>query len=225
MTTGATAGHGGGGGRVGGHGGGGGGHFAVGGGHYGGGSGRGHGRGLGAGVVGIGSGVYGYAGAITAVPLTAPPIAAPITVGNSVHRSAARRARVGCDALAGLNEARFSQVRLASGCSTSSTNSRTPSGPMTRAGIFTRRRCTAAPIMTCRTSCVGSPPISGCTMSIISAAVSRITDCHECYGITQSLLPSGGLRCSRACSACAWFFGTKRSGASFHFARCIFSGR
>jgi hypothetical protein len=28
-------------------------------------------------------------------------------------------------------------------------------------------------------------------MSTISAAVSRITYCHECYGITQSLLPSG----------------------------------
>ena len=72
----------------------------------------------------------------------------------------------------------LSQVRLVSGCSTSSTSSRTPSGPMTRAGIFTRRRCTAAPIMTCRTSCVGSPPISGCIMSTISAAVSRITGCH-----------------------------------------------
>ena len=60
---------------------------------------------------------------------------------------------------------------------------------VTRAGIFTRRRCTAAPIMTCRASCAGSRPISGCTMSTTSAAVSRITDCHECYGITQSLLP------------------------------------
>jgi hypothetical protein len=31
-------------------------------------------------------------------------------------------------------------------------------------------------------------------MSTISAAVSRITDCQECYWINQSLLPSGGLR-------------------------------
>ena len=85
----------------------GGGHFAGGGGHYGGGSGRGHGRGLGAGAVGIGSGLYGYAGDICDYggPAYGTPIAAPITVGNSVHRSAARRARVGCDALAGLNEA------------------------------------------------------------------------------------------------------------------------
>jgi fatty acid desaturase len=112
-------------------------------------------------------------------------------------------------------------VRLASGCSTSSTNSRTPSGPAAMAGIFTRRRCTAAPIMTSRASCVGSPPISGCTTSIISAAVSRITDCRECYGIIQSLLPSGGLRCSRASSACAWFFGTKGGVGLFPFGRCI----
>ena len=43
----------------------------------------------------------------------------------------------------------------------------------------------------------------------------RITDCHECYWITQSLLPSGGLRSLRASIACAWFFGTK--GAAAHF--------
>jgi hypothetical protein len=90
---------------------------------------------------------------------------------------------------------RFSRVRSASGCSMSSTNSRTPSGPMTRYGIFTRRRCTAARIMTCQMSCAGSPPISGFTMSTISAAVSRITGCRECCGITQSLPPSDGLRC------------------------------
>ena len=106
----------------------------------------------------------------------------------------------------------------------SSTNSRTLSGPMTRAGIFTRRRCAAAPIMTCRTSCAGLPPISGCTMSTISAAV-RITDCHRVYGITQSLLPSGDLRSLRASVACAWFFGTKRGGGSFPFAKCISSRR
>ena len=72
-----------------------------------------------------------------------------------------------------------------------------------RSGIFTRRRCTAAPIMTCRTSCAGSPPISGCTMSTISVAVSHVTDCRECYGITRSLLRVGrltllqSLRCVR----------------------------
>ena len=62
-------------------------------------------------------------------------------------------------------------------------------------------------------------------MSTISAAVSRITDCQKCYWITQSLLPSGGLRSVRASVACAWFFGTKEGGGSFHFARCIFTGR
>ena len=40
-------------------------------------------------------------------------------------------------------------------------------------------------------------------MSTISAAVSRITDCQECYWINQSLLPSGGLRSVRASVACA----------------------
>jgi acyl-lipid omega-6 desaturase (Delta-12 desaturase) len=67
--------------------------------------------------------------------------------------------------------------------------------------------------------------ISGCTMSTISAAVSRTTDCHEYYGITRSLLPSGDLRCSRASSACAWYFGTKGRDGSFPFARCISSRR
>ena len=62
-------------------------------------------------------------------------------------------------------------------------------------------------------------------MSTISAAVSRMTDCQECYWINQSLLPSGGLRSVRASIACAWFFGTKEGGGSFHFVRCIFTGR
>jgi len=62
-------------------------------------------------------------------------------------------------------------------------------------------------------------------MSTISAAVSRITDCQEqeCYWITQSSV--GGLRSVRDSVACAWFFGTKEGGGSFHFARCIFTGR
>ena len=77
----------------------------------------------------------------------------------------------------------------------------------------------------CQTSCAGLPPISGCTMSTISVAVSHITDCHECYGITQSLLPSGDLRSLRASVACAWFFGTKGGGGSFPFAKCISSRR
>ena len=51
-------------------------------------------------------------------------------------------------------------------------------------------------------------------MSTISAAVSRITDCQECYWINQSLLPSGGLRSVRASVACAWFFGTKQGGGA-----------
>ena len=33
------------------------------------------------------------------------------------------------------------------------------------------------------------------------------------------------LRCSRASSACAWFFGTKGGGGSFPFAKCISSRR
>src|ERR1700752_4972342 len=59
---------------------------------------------------------------------------------------------------------------------------------------------------------------------MISVAVSRITGCHECYGITQSLLPSGDLRSLRASVACAWFFGTKGGGGSFPFAKCIYVG-
>jgi hypothetical protein len=58
--------------------------------------------------------------------------------------------------------------------------------------ISTRRRCTAARIMTCQASCAGSPPISVCTVSTIFAAASRITDCPKYYGITRSSLPSGG---------------------------------
>jgi hypothetical protein len=67
MTTGAMAGHGGGGGvHAGGGGGhfGGGGHVAGGGGHYGSGFGGGFGRGLGAAGIGAGVGLYGYDGDI-----------------------------------------------------------------------------------------------------------------------------------------------------------------
>ena len=52
-------------------------------------------------------------------------------------------------------------------------------------------------------------------MSTIFAAVSRITDCHECYTITQEPVPSGGLRSLRASVACAWFFGTKEAVVHF----------
>ena len=82
---------------------------------------------------------------------------------------------------------------------------------MTRAGIFTRRRCTAAPNDLPSVLCVvsgrqyrGAP----CPPSL--QPVSRITDCHECYGITQSLLSSGGLRSVRASAS-----GRKEASAYF----------
>jgi omega-6 fatty acid desaturase (delta-12 desaturase) len=59
-------------------------------------------------------------------------------------------------------------------------SSNTPTGLVTRYGIFTRQPSAAARIMTCPACCAGSPPISACTMSTISAAVSRIIDCHAC---------------------------------------------
>ena len=74
------------------------------------------------------------------------------------------------------------------------TSSRTRFGLMTEPGICTRRRFTAAPIMTCRTSCDGSPPISARTTSIICAAVFPTTDCRSCYAITRTSAASASLR-------------------------------
>jgi fatty acid desaturase len=88
-----------------------------------------------------------------------------------------------------------------------------------RAGIPTRRRCTAVRTTTCRASCAGSPPISGCTMCTIYAAESRITGYRKCSRTTRSSLLSGDLPCSRACDACAWPSGTRSSGGSSRFAR------
>jgi hypothetical protein len=48
---------------------------------------------------------------------------------------------------------------------------------------------------------------------------------HKCYRITRSSRPSGGLRCSRASDVYAWFFGTRGSGGSYLFARCMTARR
>ena len=82
--------------------------------------------------------------------------------------------------------------RSASGCSMSSTSSRTPSGRKRRTGTCTRRRCTAAPITTCRACCAGSPPISACTTSIICAAASPIIGCRACCATSRTCAMSAG---------------------------------
>ena len=111
---------------------------------------------------------------------------------------------------------RFSGRRSASGCSTSSTSSKTRSGSRMRAGIFTRRRCMAARIMTCRACCAGSPPISACITSTICAAESRITGCRGCCGITRNLPPSDVLRCWKASEMRA-HGAVERRAAAGHF--------
>ncbi len=78
------------------------------------------------------------------------------------------------------------RARRESGCSTSSISSRGRTGPETRAGASTRRRCTAARTTTCRRCCGGSPPISACTMCTICAAASPITACRKCCATTRA---------------------------------------
>jgi Fatty acid desaturase len=74
----------------------------------------------------------------------------------------------------------------------SSTSSSTRHGPTNELGASRRPRSTAGHIMTCRSYCAGSPPISGCTMSTTSAAESRFIDCRLCFAATPILRRSAG---------------------------------
>ena len=112
-------------------------------------------------------------------------------------------------------------ARSGSGCSMSSTSSRIRFGLMTEPGTCTRWRFTAAPTMTCRASCDGSPPISARTTSIICAAVFPIIGCRSCCAITRNSARSAGLRWSRVSGVCGWCCGTKASSDSSPSARCV----
>jgi hypothetical protein len=68
----------------------------------------------------------------------------------------------------------------------------TRSGPTNEIGASRRPRSTAAHIMTCRSYCAGSPPISGCTTSTTSAAESRFIDYRLCFAATPILRMSAG---------------------------------
>ena len=101
-----------------------------------------------------------------------------------------------------------------SGCSTSSTNSRTRSGTKAGHGTCTGRHFMAALITSCRTSCAGLRPISACTTSTTSAVEFRITGCPMCCAKILNLLLSAASLLSKAFAACVSCFGTKVAGVS-----------
>ncbi len=59
---------------------------------------------------------------------------------------------------------------------------------MTRVGVFTKLRCMAVPITTCRLSCAGSRRISAFTTSITCAVEFLAIDCRMCCGTIRSSL-------------------------------------
>ena len=83
----------------------------------------------------------------------------------------------------------------ASGCSTCSISSRTPSGPKAQAWTVHEAALHGSSHYDCRPSCAGSPPTSACTTCIISAAASPTTGCRACCATIPSSARSAGLRC------------------------------
>ena len=121
--------------------------------------------------------------------------------------------------LAGTSADHCSRRPPGSGYSTSSTSSRTRSGPRSTVGTFARRRFTAAHITSCPASFVGSLPTSVSTTCTISTAEFRSTDCPTFCAKTLSSSPWDASRCFRAFGACASCFGTRACGASSPFER------
>jgi omega-6 fatty acid desaturase (delta-12 desaturase) len=88
-------------------------------------------------------------------------------------------------------------------CFTSSTSSRTRSGPMRKPGRCMRPRCMAVHITICRLSCAGSPPISASITYIISAAAFPTIAYPAFLAIIPSSRMSAVSRSAKALPVCA----------------------